>query len=103
MRDINPSCVRRCLCYQNRGSNPLTLFDNYWITYSDFVFIWGLQVGLQYLTGDIVGGNARCVAMLMALRSMIIDYETPLEKTLVRDLVTRTNNHVNFLISCRQV
>lgn len=59
------------------------------------------QVGLQYLTGDIVGGNARCVAMLMALRSMIIDYETPPEKTLVRDLVTRTNNHVNFLITCR--
>ncbi|KAG0557442.1 hypothetical protein KC19_11G130500 [Ceratodon purpureus] len=59
------------------------------------------KVGLQYLTGDIVGGNSRCVAMLMALRSMIMDYETPAEKTLVRDLVTRTNNHVNFLISCR--
>lgn len=59
------------------------------------------QVGLQYLTGDIVGGDARCVAMLMALRSMIMDYETPPEKTLVRDLVTRTNNHVNFLITCR--
>jgi len=53
------------------------------------------------LTGDIVGGNARCVAMLMALRTMIIDYETPPEKTLIRDLVTRTNNHVNFLITCR--
>jgi len=59
------------------------------------------QVGLQFLAGDIVGGNARCVAMLMALRSMILDYETPPEKTLVRDLVSRTNNHVNFLISCR--
>lgn len=61
-----------------------------------------MQVGLQFLAGDIVGGNARCVAMLMALRSMILDYETPPEKTLVRDLVSRTNNHVNFLISCRQ-
>lgn len=62
-----------------------------------------MQVGLQYLTGDIVGGNARCVAMLMAFRNMIIDYKTPPEKTLVRDLVSRTNNNVNFLNTCRQV
>lgn len=60
-----------------------------------------LQVGLQYLTGEIVGGNARCVAMLMALRSMILDYNTPSEKTLPRDLVSRTNNNVNFLNTCR--
>ncbi|CAK9205721.1 unnamed protein product [Sphagnum troendelagicum] len=59
------------------------------------------QVGLQYLTGEIVGGNARCIAMLMALRSMILDYTTPAEKTLVRDLMARINNNVNFFITCR--
>jgi translation initiation factor eIF-2B subunit delta len=59
------------------------------------------QVGLQYLTGEIVGGNARCIAMLMALRSMILDYSTPAEKTLVRDLMARINNNVNFFITCR--
>jgi hypothetical protein len=62
-----------------------------------------VQVGLQYLTGEIVGGNARCIAMLMALRSMILDYTTPAEKTLVRDLMARINNNVNFFITCRQV
>lgn len=38
------------------------------------------QVGLQYLTGDIVGANARCVAMLLAFAEMIRDYSTPPQK-----------------------
>lgn len=59
------------------------------------------QVGLQYLTGDIVGGNARCVAMLLAFREIIKDYSTPKEKTLIRDLTAKINSHVSFLISCR--
>eukprot|EP00249_Psilotum_nudum_P016229 c25731_g1_i1 orf=320-2353(-) len=59
------------------------------------------QVGLQYLTGDIVGGNARCKAMLLAFREFIKDYTTPKEKTLIRDLTAKINSHVSFLITCR--
>ncbi|OAE29537.1 hypothetical protein AXG93_4486s1080 [Marchantia polymorpha subsp. ruderalis] len=59
------------------------------------------KVGLQYLTGDLVGGNARCVAMLMAFREMIQDYSTPPEKIFVRDLTQKINSHVSFLNTCR--
>ncbi|GAQ79038.1 eukaryotic translation initiation factor eIF-2B delta subunit [Klebsormidium nitens] len=59
------------------------------------------QVGLRYLTGDIVGANARCVAMLLAFAEMIRDYSTPPQKTLVRDLTAKINSHVQFLTTCR--
>lgn len=59
------------------------------------------KVGLQYLTGEIAGGNARCVAMLRALQEMVGDYATPPERTLVRDLTAKINAHVSFLITCR--
>ena len=56
---------------------------------------------MQYVTGDIVGGNARCVAMLLAFREMIKNYSTPKEKTLVRDLTVKINSNVSFLTTCR--
>ncbi|KAH7442381.1 hypothetical protein KP509_03G085900 [Ceratopteris richardii] len=59
------------------------------------------QVGLQYLTGDITGGNARCIAMLSAFKELIKDYCTPRERTLIRDLTARVNNNVSFLTTCR--
>eukprot|EP01018_Ginkgo_biloba_P028102 Gb_02875 [translate_table: standard] len=59
------------------------------------------KVGLRYLTGDVVGGNARCVAMLSAFREAIKDYTTPPQKTLVRDLTAKVNSYVSFLITCR--
>ena len=58
-------------------------------------------MGLQYLTGDIIGGNARCVAMLLAFCEVIKDYSTPEQKSLVRDLTTRLNMNVSFLNTCR--
>ncbi|KAL2629574.1 hypothetical protein R1flu_014260 [Riccia fluitans] len=59
------------------------------------------KVGLQYLTGELVGGNARCMAMLLAFRDMIHDYSTPPEKLLIRDLTQKINSHVSFLNTCR--
>ncbi|GAB4845330.1 hypothetical protein Ancab_038738 [Ancistrocladus abbreviatus] len=59
------------------------------------------KVGLQYLAGDITGGNARCVAMLHAFKEAIKDYCTPPEKVLSRDLTTRIGSFVSFLIECR--
>lgn len=63
--------------------------------------MWSFQVGLQYLTGDIYGGNARCTAMLLAFKEAIKDYSTPPEKTINRDLTTKINGFVSFLIGCR--
>ena len=36
-----------------------------------------LQLGLKYADGSITGANARCIAMLDMLRSLVQDYETP--------------------------
>lgn len=59
------------------------------------------KVGLRYLTGDISGGNARCIAMLQAFQEAINDYSTPPEKALIRDLTARIGSYVSFLIECR--
>ncbi|KAL6526249.1 hypothetical protein OROMI_029889 [Orobanche minor] len=59
------------------------------------------KVGLRYLSGDISGGNARCIAMLQAFREAIKEYSTPPEKSLIRDLTTKISGYVSFLIECR--
>ncbi|XP_057967349.1 uncharacterized protein LOC131157309 [Malania oleifera] len=59
------------------------------------------KVGLQYLAGDISGGNARCIAMLQAFQEAIKDYSTPPEKVFIRDLTAKIGSYVSFLIECR--
>ncbi|XP_047334236.1 translation initiation factor eIF-2B subunit delta-like [Impatiens glandulifera] len=59
------------------------------------------KVGLRYLSGDISGGNARCISMLQAFQDAIRDYTTPPEKSLIRDLTAKINSYVSFLIECR--
>lgn len=59
------------------------------------------KVGLQYLAGDITGGNARCIAMLQAFQEAIKDYSTPPEKTLDRDLTAKISSFVSFFNECR--
>ncbi|CAI0451149.1 unnamed protein product [Linum tenue] len=59
------------------------------------------KVGFQYLSGDISGSNARCIAMLQAIREAIIDYSVPPGKALVRDLTSKIGSYVSFLIECR--
>ncbi|KAL1194313.1 hypothetical protein V5N11_003911 [Cardamine amara subsp. amara] len=59
------------------------------------------KVGLQYLSGDIAGGNARCIAMLQAFQEVVKDYSTPPEKTLNRDMTAKISSYVSFLIECR--
>ncbi|KAJ6765068.1 TRANSLATION INITIATION FACTOR EIF-2B [Salix koriyanagi] len=59
------------------------------------------KVGLQYLAGDISGGNARCIAMLQAFQEVIKDYSTPPEKSLTRDLTAKISSFVSFFTECR--
>ncbi|XP_062204338.1 probable translation initiation factor eIF-2B subunit delta isoform X2 [Phragmites australis] len=59
------------------------------------------KVGLQYLSGDISGDNARCIAMLLSFKEAINDYSTPAEKTLDRDLPAKISSYVSFLVECR--
>lgn len=59
------------------------------------------QVGLQYLAGEISGGNGRCIAMLKSFEEVIRDYSTPREKTLSRDLTAKISSYVSFFTDCR--
>ncbi|CAN0891511.1 Translation initiation factor eIF-2B subunit delta [Linum grandiflorum] len=59
------------------------------------------KVGLQYLAGDIAGGNARCIAMLQAFQDFIRDYSTPPEKVFTRDLTAKISSQVSFFTECR--
>ncbi|KAJ0578025.1 putative nagB/RpiA transferase, initiation factor 2B-like protein [Helianthus annuus] len=59
------------------------------------------KVGLQFLAGDIMWSNTRCIAMLQAFQKVIKDYSTPPEKTLARDLTAKINTSVSFLNECR--
>ena len=47
------------------------------------------QVGLQYLSGEVSGGDGRCNAMPSAFREAIRDYTTPRNKTFGRDLTAK--------------
>lgn len=59
------------------------------------------KAGLQYLSGDICGGNARCITMLQAFKEAITDYSTPPEKVLGRDLTSKISSYVSFMNECR--
>ncbi|KAM6569322.1 hypothetical protein CsatB_017307 [Cannabis sativa] len=59
------------------------------------------KVGLQYLAGDLSGGNARCIAMLQSLQEAFRDYSTPPEKSLYRDLTAKLNSYISFFTECR--
>ncbi|XP_019104612.2 uncharacterized protein LOC104892066 isoform X2 [Beta vulgaris subsp. vulgaris] len=61
------------------------------------------KVGLQYLTGNICGSNARCIMMLYAFREAIEDYHTPADKFLSRDLTARISGYVSYLNECRPI
>ncbi|KAL2935512.1 Translation initiation factor eIF-2B subunit delta [Bienertia sinuspersici] len=58
-------------------------------------------VGLQYISGNISGSNARCIAMLSAFKEAIEDYHTPPDKIITRDLTARISSYVSFLNECR--
>jgi hypothetical protein len=60
-----------------------------------------LELGLKLADGVVVGANARCLALLAALRKVIEDYETPPQKELSRDLDARLKPYITFLRQCR--
>lgn len=91
-RHISAICIAMC--------KALVIINFDQVVCDDFVLPL-FQVGLQYLSGDIHGGNARCIAMLLAFREAINDYSTPPKKSLVRDLTAKVSSYVSFLIECR--
>ena len=61
-----------------------------------------VALGLKYANGSIRGANARCVAMLLAFKTVVGDYVTPPEKAFAtQDLDKRLRPLISFLIECR--
>ncbi|ELT88129.1 hypothetical protein CAPTEDRAFT_95426, partial [Capitella teleta] len=60
-----------------------------------------LKLGLQYAEGIVCGSNARCIALLGALKQVIGDYQTPPQKELSRDLEAKITPYITFLNQCR--
>ena len=55
----------------------------------------------RYAEGTISGSNARCVALLRAMKRVISDYVTPPQKELHRDLDSTLKPLITFLRQCR--
>lgn len=60
-----------------------------------------IRVGLKYARWKISGSNARCVAMLHALKEAIMDYTTPPNQVLQRHLDKHLKPMINFIVRCR--
>ncbi|KAJ3257930.1 Eukaryotic translation initiation factor 2B, subunit 4 delta, 67kDa [Boothiomyces macroporosus] len=62
-----------------------------------------ISLGVQYANGTIVGGNARCMAMLLAFSKVISDYQTPPDSTLSRHLITYISKQIDFISNTRSL
>jgi hypothetical protein len=60
-----------------------------------------LQLGLKFSEQVIVGANARCLAMLNALRKVIQDYKTPSDQVMNRHLDSHLKPMINHLVQFR--
>ncbi|KAK9748201.1 hypothetical protein RND81_02G042900 [Saponaria officinalis] len=85
---------------QYEYENQLSAFDTRFFEL-DHVHPAVLKVGLQHLSGNISGSNARCIAMLYAFKEAIKDYHTPPQKTLIRDLTAKISSYISYLNECR--
>jgi translation initiation factor eIF-2B subunit delta len=59
------------------------------------------SLGLRFANGSIRGANARCFAMLEAMKEVVRDYSTPPDKALERDLHKKIDRSFQFLTDCR--
>ncbi|PWN90185.1 IF-2B-domain-containing protein [Acaromyces ingoldii] len=60
-----------------------------------------LKLAQQLSSFSIVGADARAIAVLGALRDFVADYRTPQGAVLNRDLVTKLNPQITFLVTAR--
>ncbi|KAL1465166.1 hypothetical protein WDU94_004756, partial [Cyamophila willieti] len=75
--------------------------DNLSITQSSEVHPAIFRLGVKYATGVIRGSNARCVALLNAIKQMVCDYTTPSEKEYSRGFEERLGKAMSYLNKCR--
>lgn len=61
-----------------------------------------IALGEQYSSKTIIGSNARCLALLAALKDLIRDFVTPPKQELCRSLESSLNESVKHLQKCRK-
>lgn len=62
-----------------------------------------LRLGVQYAEKIVVGGNARCVALLAAVKQLIQDYVRPSQADFTRGLESSLKEAVAYLNHCRPI
>lgn len=60
-----------------------------------------VRLGVQYANKVIVGSNARCVALLAAIKQMVQDFEKPAQADFIRGLETSLQQSLAYLHHCR--
>lgn len=60
-----------------------------------------ISLGLQYAEHSIVGGNARCMALMLGLIKVISDYSTPSGTSMNRHLTQHISKQVDYLSNMR--
>ena len=60
-----------------------------------------MLLGVQYAEKVIVGSNARCVALLAAIKKVIEDFERPSQADFTRGLEVSLQDAKNYLNYCR--
>ncbi|KAI5755519.1 translation initiation factor eIF-2B subunit delta [Diaphorina citri] len=75
--------------------------DNLSVTQPSEVHPAIYRLGVQYATGVVRGSNARCVALLSAIKQMVCDYTTPSEKEYSRGFEERLGPAMSYLNKCR--
>jgi translation initiation factor eIF-2B subunit delta len=60
-----------------------------------------VKLGVQYANKIIVGSNARCIALLAAVKQVIEEFEKPVQADFVRGLETTLQESLAYLHHCR--
>merc|ERR1712071_344215 len=62
-----------------------------------------IRLGLQYASRIVCGSNARALALMNAMKIVINDYSSPVDKEMLRDLQDSLKPNITFLKQCRPI
>lgn len=60
-----------------------------------------IRLGIQYMSHTILGSNARCLALLAAIKQLVEDYHAPQNEEFCRSLESNLQLSTNYLQKCR--
>lgn len=60
-----------------------------------------IRLGVQYSSKTVLGSNARCLALLSALKEFIVDFSAPINQEFCRAVEFYLQKNTNYLQKCR--